>query len=193
MTQSSQNPAPAPADPAPAPASEPTPANAEGAPQWDGDFDPERAARLVANLRAENKAHKDALAAAQAKIAEFETAQMSDREKLEQRAATAETELTKALRMLAVRDLGLDKELAQFITGTTAEEIEAQAKTLAARLAPATPEPPRKPTLAPVAGNGAETGDTSDPITREDLKRMTPDDIVAARKAGRLDHLLKRQ
>lgn len=188
---------PVPVDPAgtpPAgdqPAANGTPAPAAGsAPQWDGAFDPERAARLVENLRTESKTHKDALAAAQSRIAEFEQAQLSDQEKVAQRAQAAETQLAETYRKLAMVSHKLPEAAAEFLTATSPDDIEAQAK----RLAETFPVPaaggnadPLPPTL-PIPGNGSDPAAVSQ-LSREDVEKMSPADVMAAYRAGRLRNI----
>lgn len=164
------------------------------APKWDGDFDPDRAARLVENLRAENKTTKDALTAVQSKLAEYEQDKMSETEKLTHRAETAEKERDKLARDLmvsnAARTFGLSDDLAQFLSGSTPEEVESQAKLLSERMQPAKPAPPTKPQTKLVNGSGVEVDENSQ-LTREDLQNMSAVDINKARKAGRLKNILQ--
>src|SRR5690606_11601553 len=164
------------------------------APKWDGDFDPERAARLVENLRGDNESLKAKLAELSAKLGEKEEAEKSEFEKLQSRAQKAEEELqrlrTEALVAKAAVKFGIPDELAEFITGSTEEEIFERAERLAqhaaARKAAEMPGR-RKPRLVP-GDTGAESG--SEPISRDDLARMSPEEIRKARLDGRLDHLL---
>lgn len=169
----------------------------DSSPTWDGEFDPERASRLVANLREENKATKKALAEVNAKLAEYEQAKMSDLEKLTLRAETAEKELAEKKRALLVvesaRKHNLSDDLMQFITGDTPEEVDKQAQLLAEKLSFAATstktEAPTKPRMKPVSGNGADN-DSAGQLTQDDLRSMSPVEIAKARKDGRLNNLL---
>lgn len=185
---------PAPAAPAvPPAATPPTPA----APKWDGDFDPERAARLVENLRAEVAGLKTQNTEAQAKLTQYETAQLTEAEKLSQRAATAEAELAKTRREVAVRDAleanGLPKDAARFLTGETAEEIAESAKAFAA-LAPAKSaepaDPPIPPTL-PVPGHGSDPVGAGAQVDPSALAGMSDAEIMAAYREGRISGIRK--
>lgn len=165
----------------------------DNAPKWEGDFDPDRAARLVANLRAEVQRKQDALATANAKLTEYEQEKMSEQEKLAQRAEEAERERDELKRSLmvseVVRKYGLPDDLAQFLSGDTAEEVEEKAKVLAEKVQPAKQSPPTKPQIKPVSGSGGEV-DTQTQLTKADLANMSYAEIEAARRAGRLKNLL---
>lgn len=174
------------------PADTPPPATAppaDAGPKWDGAFDPDRAARLVANLRDESAGYKSALSEVQAKLAEFETAQMSEAEKLAQRATTAEGELKALRRDKAVSDAlrkhALTDDDAEFLTGETAEEIDAKAAKYAARAGskPAQDETP--PHLLPVPGNGTDPSATRQ-LSREEIAGMSNADLMTAYRAGRM-------
>lgn len=183
----------APAEGAPeAPAANQAPANdnttppaAGTAPKWEGEFDPERAARLVENLRNESKAHKDALAAAQAKIAEFEQANMSEQEKIAQRAQDAETRLADAHRKLAALTHKLPENAIKFLTASTPDEIDAQAKELASAFpAPAADSTNSLPPTLPIPGNGSDPAGTAQ-LTREQFDALSPQERMKAYREGR--------
>lgn len=159
------------------------------APKWDGDFDPERAARLVENLRTEVEGLKAKNTEATAKLTQYEQAQLTEAEKLTQRASSAESELAKVRRDLAVRDAleahGLPKEAARFLTGETAEEIADAAKAFAA-LNPAKPaEAAPLPATLPVPGHGGDPAATRQ-LTREEVAGMSSAELLAAYRAGRM-------
>ena len=162
------------------------------APQWDGEFDPERAARLVANLRESEKRLKEELAGVKSKLTEYEQAQMSEAEKIAARAEQAERELATLRREMAVKDAlrahNLPESAARFISGETPEEIAEAAEAFAALAVPAT-STSQAPATLPVPGQGDDRADQE--ITAEDLERMSPDEIVRLRREGRLDHLLR--
>lgn len=118
-------------------------------PPWGDNFDAETAWTLVENLRKDKKALQD-------KVTEIEAerdtataaAQAAEAEKV-----TATEDATKARRELHIERVRgkheLDDDLLDFLTGTTEEEIEAQAERLAKRVAkvaaPAEPEKPEEP------------------------------------------------
>lgn len=167
------------------------------APEWDGEFDKERAARLVENLRGEVGRTKEALAAANAELEKFRQAQMSDQEKIAEAAKTAQTQLAEARRELAMLRYQLPENAAKFLNGSTPEEIEAQAKELAETFKPAapadaTPPAPALPPMLPVPGHGGDRPSDGQ-ITEDMLESMSPYEIVKARAEGRLDHLLGRK
>lgn len=106
----------------------------------------------------------------------------------EERAAQAEAE---AARLRAAVKHGLsDEDLDLLGTHGTAEEIEARAELLAARLKTVAPA---KPSAPPATGQGNVGGGVNDgkgQLTRDQLKGMTPEQINDARKEGRLNDLL---
>lgn len=144
-------------DPAPStstdPASTPDPAPAGGAPKdpWEGIPDEwawtkekvESANREAASRRVALRDLEDKLKDAKTPE-EFEAAKQEFNKK--------ESELTKQLaRESAARKHKLSDELMEFLNGTTAEQIEAQAAKLAA-LNPGTPPTPHVVTAQPPAG-----------------------------------------
>lgn len=177
------------------PAENSAPADSSGkAPKWDGEFDPERAARLVENLRGDNESLKKKLAELSAKLGEKEEAEKTEFQRLQERAEKAERELqnlrTEALVMKAARKHGIPDELIEFITGSSEEEIESRAERLAQHMAAKkTADLPGKPKPKLVPGDGGgESG--AEQLTREDLSKMTPEEIRQARREGRLDAVL---
>ncbi|GAA2609575.1 hypothetical protein SMC26_39415 [Actinomadura fulvescens] len=180
-----------PAAPA-APVEPATAAPTEDGPKWDGEFDAGRAARLIANLREESKGYKSELAEVKAKLAEREQAEMSEAEKLAQRATQAESELAKVRRDLAVnaaiRKHGLSENAAELLTGETAEEIDARAEKLAALIPAKTDADTPLPATLPIPGNGADPAAVSQ-LTREDVERMSPAQVMEAYRAGRLRNI----
>lgn len=79
---------------------------------------------------------------------------------------------------------GLPDEAADLVTGSTREEMEANADRLVALIAP-----PPAPTGSADGGPRGTTAPSLGQLGRADLQRMSPAEIVAARKAGRLDDL----
>lgn len=142
-----------------APAAEPATPPAEPAQQkWAGEFDAERAARLVDSLRKE-------LAEAKGKIGARDAADMTEVQKLTARAETAERELAEArtanLRAAVAARFGLPAELAEFLTGTDEAAMTAQAEVLAKTAAPQAPpaEMPGRPVARMMPGHAAHAGD----------------------------------
>lgn len=176
----------APAVPVDVPADPP----ANDAPKWDGDFDADRAARLVANLRAEVADYKTKFSAANEKITAFEQAQMTDIEKASKRAEDAETALREMTRRAAVADAlrkhGLSDDDAEWLTGDTAEEIDARAARVAERMG-SKPTPGKSagvPPTLPIPGNGGEPAGTNQ-LTLEEFNALSPRARMEAYRAGR--------
>lgn len=105
------------------------------APKFDGEFDAERAARLVENLRKEVetlKADKETLSAS---LQEREDADKSDAQKTADALDAAKKAAADAQRLLyverAARKHSLPDDLVEFLTGETEEEISDKAERLA--------------------------------------------------------------
>ncbi|GAA2843848.1 hypothetical protein Acy02nite_68380 [Actinoplanes cyaneus] len=101
-----------------------TPPPVGQAPTWDGDFDPDRAKRLVENLRKERDE-------ARSKLKAHEDDQKSDLQKAQESREELARELATLRKEHAAKEHGLPASLARFLTGDTAEEIAASAKALA--------------------------------------------------------------
>lgn len=102
----------------------------------DKDFDPEKAWKLIQNLRGDvDKAKKrgDELAT---KVKGFEDASKSDTEKLEERATSAESQLSatqrEAARLRIALKKGLTETQAKRLVGDTEEDLEKDADDLLA-------------------------------------------------------------
>lgn len=130
------------------------------APPWGDDFDAARAWTLVQNLRSDKAALKEKLEAAESRASALEAEanaaadeKKSEAEKLADRLAAAEQAAKEAQRALYIERArathGLDEELLEFLTGSSEDEILAQAEKLAKRAAPAAP-PESEPTLPPL-------------------------------------------
>lgn len=137
-------------------------------PAWEGEFDPERAARLVFNLRDESKKAREKLAELEKKLAEKEDAEKSEFQRLQERAERAEAELAKTNSALLVAEVSKAYGVpADLLTGSNREEIEARAKALAEwAQAPKRPadELPAKPKPRLIPGTGGDSGaDDFDP------------------------------
>lgn len=147
-----------------------TPAALEDkSPGWDGEFDPERAARLVANLRDESKKAKEELAELRLKLTEKEDAEKTELQRIQERAERAEAELNATKSALLVAEIAKEYGVpADLLSGNTREEIEARAKALAdwagATKRPADEIPGRpKPKLVP-GGSPTDTSEPFDPV-----------------------------
>lgn len=99
----------------------------------------------------------DDLKTAAAKTAEVQ----GQYEELLGKASTAEHELW---RERAARKHGLDDELLEFLTGETAEELEARAKTLAEKLTAVAPPARTGPKPDPSQGQGGDIPLNGDPL-----------------------------
>lgn len=138
-------------------------------PGWDGDFDADRAARLVTNLREESKKSKDELAELRKKLTEKEDAEKSEFQRLQDRAERAETELNATRSALLTAEISKEFGVpAELLTGSNREEIEAKAKALAEWATAAkrpSDEMPSKPKARLLQGHssGDTEGEAFDP------------------------------
>lgn len=139
-------------------------------PGWEGDFDEDRAKRLVTNLREETKKTKDELAELRKKLHEKEDAEKSEYQRLQERAERAESELNETRSALLVAEVSKEYGVpAELLTGKDREEIEAKAKALS-EWAGAAKRPaddvPGKPRPKLVSGTGAPDtdGEAFDPM-----------------------------
>lgn len=146
-----------------------TPTDQDKGPGWEGEFDPERAARLVSNLRDESKKAKEELAEIRKKLAEKEDAEKSELQRLQERAERAESELNQTRSALEIAEVAKAYGVpVALLTGSNREEIEARAKALAewanAPKHPADELPSKpKPRLVPGQGGAAAESDDFDP------------------------------
>lgn len=143
------------------------------APKLDGPFDEARALKLIENLRAD-------LADTKGRLKTREDAEKTELQRAQEAAEEARRELakarTEAATAAALAKHGLPAEFAEFLTGDTAEAVEAKAATLAARFTPApTEEPPTgampRPALVPGHAAAATGGDDFDPVALADQIR----------------------
>lgn len=143
----------------------------------------ERAAR-----RAAEKATNEALA----KVKAFEDAQKSESERLTEQLqalkAEAATAKAETLRLRVAAETGLPADLHEFLVGDDEDGLRAKAKKLMAATAAATA--PRSPAPDPTQGAKPGIGVDSTQLTRADIARMTPQEVVAAQDAGRFNDLL---
>ena len=125
-----------------------------------------------------------------AKVKAYEDAQKSETERLteqlEQFKTEAATAKAETLRLRVAAESGLPADLHEFLVGDDEDQLRAKAQKLMAATAAATA--PRAP--APDPTQGAKPGQGTAQLTRADLARMTPQEIVAAQESGRLDDLM---
>lgn len=142
--------------------------------------------------------HEDAAKANADKAKRFDEFEESQKTELQKAAdaaakAKADADATRAelARMQAAVKHGLSEDDLDLLgTHGTPEEIEARAERLAIRLKAAEANKPK-----PDFGGGDRGGDVTAKgaqLTADDMKRMTPEEKVAAMEDGRFDHLLGR-
>lgn len=143
-------------------------------------------------LSRKNEAQAKENAAKAKKLDEIELANKTELERVqaaleaaEKRAA--ETEST-ALRAQVALAKGLTPTQAKRLVGSTLEELEADADELLADLKAHAPKP--APSSDGQGKQGEPVGQAKQITSRDQLKSMTPEQVVAARKEGRLDGLL---
>ena len=155
----------------------------EATPPKDG---PER--RVLAELAQERKARKQL----QAQVQEFEDAKKSESERLAEQLQQLKTEAAQAkaeaLRLRVASQSGLPADLHEFLVGDDEESVRAQAQKLLAATTTTAATDTRRP--APDPTQGAKPGAGDGQLTRADLARMTPQEIVAAQESGRLADLM---
>ena len=142
---------------------------------FEGEFDAERAARLIENLRADLAKIKTERDEARTALQEKADAEKTEAQKLQDRLAAAEETAKKTGRALlierATRKHSLPDDVVEFLTGDTEEEIEAKAQRLAALGSPKKDESkeepgsglPEKPKADLVPGHGGDDAETFDP------------------------------
>lgn len=177
-----QIPAPQPTDQTPAPTVEQPPPAQEQAPATPPvkpETDWKAEARKWETRAKENNA-------AAKRLAEIEEASKSEAQKQAEAFANLQAENARlqaeALRSQVAATKGVPADL---LAGTTEEELNAAADRLLEFRGTSTPSP------APDFGAGDRGGSPSKPkqLSRADMARMTPDQIVAADDAGQFDDL----
>jgi hypothetical protein len=155
------------------PATGETTDNPEGkAPEFEGEFDAEKAQRLVANLRAEVASLKERTTALTAERDDFKAAAEKTGEDRDKALKEALDRAEAAERTLAIKKHNLPddvvEEFADYLTGS-ADEVDAKAAKLAARLgAPKEEQPAEQP-------SGEETPEEPAPVLPERPKpALTP-------------------
>ena len=172
----------APTEPTPAaPTDAPDPSPADKAPEKDWQAEAEK-------WKAFARKHEDAAKANADKAKrfdEFEESQKSEIEKLSDRAAKAEAHAAevelRALKAEVAAEKGVPVAL---LSGSTLEELHAAADALVA-FRGAQPKPDFGG-----GDRGVDINAKAAQLTRDDMKRMTPDEIVKAEAEGRLDNIL---
>lgn len=136
-------------------------------PPWgsDEEFDPEKAWKLIENLRGDNDSLKGERDDLRGKVKSHEDASKSDQEKLQERATGAETDAKQAkadaARLRVALRKGLTETQAKRLVGETEEELEQDADDLLESFRDAEGEQgstPRRPRerLRPGAAPGAD-------------------------------------
>lgn len=182
--------APTAAVPAPPPASSTPPATGD-----QGDQLGEGGKKAIqAERDARAKAEADLKALRQEIEDSKKTAEQKAADAIQAAQATANDATSKALRYEVAAAKGLDLSLAARLTGSTKEELEADADALMALIpkAPdaALPAPPNGPTVPSQQPGGAQTPAM---VTQSDLDALAAegkyDQINKLRREGRLSHL----
>lgn len=124
---------------------------------------------------------------------EYEQSQKSEHEKLAEELARAKAEASQAsatlLRYEIAAEKGIPNAALDLLTGSTREELAANADKLLSLIADQSK--PKSP--LPDENQGKPAPAAVDQLTEADLKSMTPEEILQAKKAGRLDDLLGRR
>lgn len=182
----------------PAPeAPEPTQAQT---PPWGDDFNADKAWNLIQNLRSDKEklsAREILTPEAKTKLAEYDRLVEASKTELEKAQAAAGKVApleSENLRLKVAIEKGLIGERANLVDrlkGDTYEALCADADSLLELFPTAAPNVPRPNPAQGASGSAPETG--APQLTRSDLSRMTPEQIVEAQKAGQLDDILGRR
>lgn len=151
------------------------------APKWEGDFDADRAARLVQNLRADLDKLKSERDEIRTKLTAREDAEKTELQKAIERAEKAEAAARKhslsELRRTVAKAAELPDGWADHLTGDSEAEMTAKAAAIAALLGQSKPSSPGeelstkpKPRLVPGHGAGNDDADF-DPMALADSIR----------------------
>ncbi len=182
---------PTPAEPIPAPQAEPAAPAAEPTPEWLPSRLERQERAVLRDLGFDGMTRdqaREAVAAANAARAELDerrTAEMSDLEKERERSAqlAAELEAIKGQNAQAALDAlkervasahGIPAAFASRLTGTTEEELTADAKTLLSGLPKMQDTPPPPPAA------------TDQALSPEQLANLSPDEYAKLRADGRI-------
>jgi hypothetical protein len=111
---------------------------------------------------------QERIAREKAKYADYDEIK-AENEDLKAKIAENESATLENLKQKVVTDLKLPPSLAGRLQGATEEELKADGAKLLKELGP----------REPVGGGGQPPGDVKKPLTREAVKKMTPDQIIA--------------
>jgi len=144
-------------------------------------------------LARKNEARAKENAEAAQKLAEIENANKTEVEKLTERATAAEQRAAQvelaSIRNEIALEKGLTPSQAKRLVGSTRDELAADADDLLADLKVS------KPSTAPSSDaqgkQGEPVGQVKQITSRDQLKSMTPEQIVQAKAEGRLDDLMR--
>jgi len=121
---------------------------------------------------------------------EYLETQKTEQEKINDALAQAKAEAEAAklelMRIQVASAKGITGEAARLLRGSTTEEIEAEAELLVSLMASS--QNPTKP--QPDASQGRPAPTTAGQVTREQLEKMSPQEIMKAKTEGRLTELL---
>ena len=128
------------------------------------------------------------------KLDELEESQKTELQKATDAVTQAKADATAARAELAIAQAAVKHGLSQDdleLLGShgTAEEIDARAEKLAGRLKAAADSKP-KPDFGG-GDRGEDVGSKAGQLTKDDMKRMSPEEIVAASEKGQFDEILK--
>lgn len=153
--------------------------------------------RLEASRKWEDRAKEkepfiEELKAKAKRLDEIEQANKTELERVQAALEAAQSQLsqseTSALRSQVALAKGLTPTQAKRLVGSTLEELEADADELLADLKATAPK--SAPSSDGQGKQGEPVGQAKQITSRDQLKSMTPEQIVTARKEGRLDGLL---
>lgn len=111
---------------------------------------------------------QERIAREKAKYADYDEIK-AENEDLKAKIAENESATLENLKQKVVTDLKLPPSLAGRLQGSTEEELKVDGVKLLKELGP----------REPVGGGGQPPGDVKKPLTREAVKKMTPDQIIA--------------
>lgn len=213
----SDQPVPTPADVVPTPAApappEPAAAAPADTPPWGDDFDAEKAWSLVQNLRSDKEKlqKRPALTDEQkTKLAEYDRLVEASQTELEKAQAAARTNAERAQALVSraiqaeIRALAsefadpsdavaflADKKYAGDDGEIDTEQIKADLADLLTRKPHLGKQPTsRVPAPNPAQGSSASGAAGASQLTQDQLDGMTPEQIVQARKEGRLNRIM---
>ena len=141
--------------------------------EFEGEFDADRAKKLIENLRGETKKLKASLSDAAPKLTEYErlvAASKSDLERAQESAVEFQRRAEAAERAAMVNEIALTKglpaSLARRLQGDDRESLEADAEELLAQFSAQQESTTRAPRVDPSQGSSARGGAAADPATQ---------------------------